>query len=154
MNLLSDIAPEVISPPALVQAAFDEVKAVAECRVLIERRDDARGDYSEAIIALGQKLIDARKAMPGPVLKNGTESYSPRFLVFIEKLGLSRSTAVSYMCFARNPQRLANAHNRYKRYTVGGYRKKTLTEVQELLIQASTLEEARRVIEEELNEIK
>jgi hypothetical protein len=156
---LASIAPEVVSPPAYVVQAFDEAKAVAECRALIERRDEAKGEFKDAILELGQKLIEARRAMPG-VKGKGKEVYSPAFLAFVEKCGLAKDSAGIYMGYARDPRRLeknrANTAALIKKKggTKGYYRRKTLTEVRELLQQAPDVATALRVIEEELNEIK
>jgi len=147
------LTPETISPPALVQAAFDEARALAECKELIERRDDAQGEVKEAFLLLGQKLIQARRAMPGTMKPNGTEKYSPTFLAFIDKVGLTLATARRYMSFARDPKRL-EANRAHARKRGSERRVRVLKEVVELLAQAPDLETARRVIQEELNEIK
>jgi hypothetical protein len=157
---LASIAPEVVSPPAYVVQAFDEAKAVAECRTLVKRRDEAKGEFKDAILALGQKLIEARRAMPGVILTGGhggvRESYSLAFLAFVEKCGISRAAASQYMSYARNPLTSVRnkAHYASKNTPKFFYRRKTLAEVRELLQQAPDVATALRVIEEELNEIK
>jgi hypothetical protein len=152
---LASIAPEVVSPPAYVVQAFDEAKAVAECRALVERRDEAKGEFRIATLVLGQKLIEARRAMPGVVTTFGNETYSPAFLAFVEKCGLAKCTALQYMSYARNPARMMEHSKRASHARrVARTRHKTLTEVRELLQQAPDVATALRVIEEELNEIK
>lgn len=154
------MTPEQINPPAVVQAAFDEARALAECRELIARRDEAKGEFKDAVALLGQKLIEARRAMPGVMGPFNKESFSPGFLAFVEKTGLALSTAKSYMVFARDPKK-REAYNAKKGIrNAAKYRAKrnrdrrlALEEVVELLGQAPDLATARRVIQEELNAI-
>jgi len=142
------MTPEQINPPAIVQAAFDEARTLAECRELIARRNDARGEFKDAVLLLGQRLVAARAAMPGPVGVGGKESYSAGFKAFLEKLGLATNTASTYMSYARDPARLSAQKVRESQRT---RRAKVLKEVAELLAQAPDLDTARRVIQEELN---
>lgn len=144
------MTPEQINPPAMIQAAFDEAQALAECRELIARRDEAKGEFKDAILLLGQRLIAARKAMPGATGIGGKENYSVAFKAFLEKVGLATNTASTYMSYARNPARLAAQRSRDSQRA---RRTKVLTEVAELLAQAPDLDTARRVIQEELNAI-
>lgn len=147
------MTPEQINPPAMIQAAFDEARALVECRELIARRDEAKGEYKDAILLLGQKFIEARKAMPGVIAPGGNERYSPAFKAFVEKTGLSIITACNYMCYARNPKRLEAARARATVSSLASTRRaKILKEVAQLLAEAPDLATARRVIQEELNE--
>lgn len=143
------MTPEQINPPAMIQAAFDEARALAECRELIARRNEARGEFKSAVLLLGQRLIAARAAMPGPMGVAGRESYSVGFKAFLGKLGLAMSTASAYMSYARDPARLSAQKVRESHRT---RRAKVLKEVAELLAEAPDLATARRVIQEELNE--
>ena len=147
--------PQVISPPGFVQAAFDEARALAECKDLLERREAAKGEYKSVILLLGAKLIEARRAMPDVVFGNSKPCYSRGFAAFIDKLGLKPSTAYSYMRFARDPKKLEAQKTRVQELTGPGRRRaRVLREVAELLEQAPDLATARRVIQEELDEIK
>lgn len=148
---------EQINPPAIIQAAFDEARALAECRELIARRDEAKGEHKGATLLLGQMLIAARKAMPGVLRPNGQEAYSDRFKAFVEKAGITLGTAQVYMTYARKPARLEKVkaysvayESTYKR--AAARRAKILKEVAQLLAEAPDLATARRVIQEELNE--
>ncbi len=149
---------DLISPPAMIQAAFDEARALAECRELIARRDEAKGEFKDAVLLLGQRLVAARKAMPGAPLPNGREHFSPAFVSFVEKTGLSFGTVKRYMTYARNPRQLESQRAREREragITVSSFkhqRVKVLTEVAKLLAEAPDLATARRVIQEELNE--
>src|SRR5438270_13770063 len=89
-----------------VRQLFDEARSLAACRVLIEQRDTAKGEYIDAVLALGHQLIQVRRAVPGASVRPGQESYSPTFLAFIEKLGIHRATATRYMSQARDPRKL------------------------------------------------
>jgi hypothetical protein len=140
-----------MTPSAYVQAAFDEARALAECKALLERRDEAKGEFKDAVLLLGQKLTEARRAMPGVIGPGGHEKYSPAFRSFIGQLGLALTTAKGYISFARNPARLAASR---KRHYSGMRRVRVLKEVAELLAQAPDIETARRVIQEELSEVK
>ena len=155
--MLNEIRPDVLNPPAIVVQAFDEARAVEECKALIERRDEAKGEFKDAILALGQKFIEARRAMPDvPNLKGGGLMYGPAFLAFIEKCGLAKPTAAKYMSYVKDPRRLMATRtrgladtNRYR----ARLRRQTLAEVSALLVEAPDLETARRIITEELNEL-
>jgi hypothetical protein len=145
-----------LNPPAIVQAAFDEERALAEVRQAIERRDEAKGEYKDAILAIGQVLIDARRAMPG-VMVGGSEKYSPQFLAFVEKCGLGKMTAAHYMGFVRDPKRLEllrqkAALDRRRGGPTVRVRRKTLKEVLDMLKDADSVEQAMEVIRGELNE--
>ena len=147
------MTPEQINPPAMIQAAFDEARALAECRELIARRDEAKGEYKDAVLLLGQKFIEARRMMPGAVMPNGQENYSDQFKAFVEKAGLSVKTARHYMRYARNPKALERQRAVGRARDGARYRRaKVLKEVAQLLAEAPDLATARRVIQEELNE--
>lgn len=147
------MTPEQINPPAMIQAAFDEARALAECRELIARRDEAKGEFKDAILLLGQKFIEARRMMPGRRALNGVETYSDQFKAFVEKTGLSMSTVCGYMSFARKPESLTAHRKRGTRSSrAATHRMKALKEVAQLLAEAPDLATARRVIQEELNE--
>lgn len=146
------MTPEQINPPAMIQAAFDEARALAECRELIARRDEAKGEFKDAILLLGQKFIEARRMMPGTMAPGGMERYSPAFLAFVAKTGLSMGTAASYMGYARKPERLMVHRERVNHNNKFAHRAKILKEVAQLLAEAPDLATARRVIQEELNE--
>lgn len=165
MNEVHFTGHNMLNPPAIVRQAFDEATAVAECRALIERKDAAKGDFKDATLLLGQRLLDARRAMPD-VPRFGTHGKllcSPAFRAFVEKCGIAWHTARCYMNYARNPQALEQARLRNRQHheatggshkaTVNRARRKTLAEVQALLAEAPDLETARRVIAEELNEL-
>jgi hypothetical protein len=141
---------------------FDEARALEEIKSQLERRDEAKGEFKDAILLIGQKLIEARRALPGASIGNG-ESYSPAFLAFIEKSGVKKVTASMYMSYARDPRRLDAERARQRAITakMGGamqrasttHRRRTLADVQALLAEAPDLETARRIITEELNEL-
>lgn len=143
---------EQINPPAMIQAAFDEARALAECRELIARRDEAKGEFKDALLLLGQKFIEARRMMPGSPRPNGQENYSDRFKAFVEKTGLAIGTAANYMGYARKPERLMLHREKINHNNKFARRAKVLKEVAQLLAEAPDLATARRVIQEELNE--
>lgn len=154
--MLDPLRPDVINPPAIVQAAFDEARALVEIKAAVERRNTAKGEFKHAVLVIGQRLVEARRAMPDVVGVRGarTGAYSPAFLAFIEKCGLARSTAQNYMGYVRDPRRLERARAQTNGTTVrAGWRRKTLTEVQALLAEAPDLATASRIIAEELNEL-
>ena len=148
--MIEVITPEQLSPPAMIRAAFDEARALAECKELIARRDEAKGEFKDAVLLLGQKLIEARRAMPDVVFSDGKKCYSRGFSGFLEKAGLTVGGAYSYMRFARDPAKL----DRARRQARVGPRTRVLKEVVELLAQAPDLATARQVIQEELDAIK
>jgi hypothetical protein len=143
------------NPPAIVVQAFDEEKALAECRALIEQRDGAKGEFKDAIIALGQKLIEARRAMPGQPLPNGRERHSPAFVAFFEKCGLSRSTANSYMSYARDPKRLEKNRDSVRQHGGGSRyaRHRTLKEMLAAINNGYSLAEIKAAIQKELSSV-
>lgn len=159
------MTPEQINPPAMIQAAFDEARALAECRELIARRDEAKGEFKDAILLLGQKFIEARRMMPDVPSRSdggGARTYSPAFRAFIEKCGLAHITACHYMSFARDPKKL-EAHKKRKAditakaggsgaYQNGRSRRRALVEVLDMLKKAADLDAAIEAIQEELNE--
>lgn len=130
-----------LSPPAIVQAAFDEARIVAECRALIVRRDEAKGEFKSVIIALGQKFLEARRAMCG------AGHYTPAFIAFIEKCGLAKRTVEGYMSYARKPERLTRDKSRRG---IAPARRRTLVEIRDMLTQAADLDAAIEAIDLEL----
>lgn len=157
MNLIDPTFESLVSRPvaAVVQAAFDEERALAKVQEAIGRRDDAKGEYQDAILEIGRTLAEARRAMPGPII-GGVESYGPRFLAFIEKCGLAKHTAKTYMSYARDPQRLFAKRERNtvrgRNQTAQYARRKTLEEIVDMLRAADSIEQAIETIQGELNE--
>lgn len=159
--MIENIRPDVLNPPAIVVAAFDEARALEEIKAAVAARDEAKGEFKDAILVIGQKLIEARRAMPGIIGRNGRETYSSAFLAFVEQCGLSIHTARSYVTFARDPKRLerhrGRTHKGNNKRFIGRLketRRCALEEVRDLLQQAPDLETAQRIIQEELDEIK
>lgn len=157
--MLNPMRPDVINPPAIVHQAFDEEKALTECRTLIEKRDEAKGECRDAILALGQKLIEARRAMPGEMNTNGKEKYSPGFRAFIKKIDLSHGVVSTYMRYARNPDVLTAHRDRDRIKKLGAYhdrskklRRLTLAEVLAAYNNGHSPEAIFRAIAEELGQ--
>lgn len=136
-----------LSPPAIVQAAFDEARALEEIKAAVERRDNAR-------LVIGQKLNEARQAL-SPLSLSDSQPWTEAFKAFVAKTGLARSTVYIYMSYARNPASMTR-HLELKRAADRSSvrRRKLLEEVRELLQQAPDLTTAQRIIQEELDEIK
>jgi hypothetical protein len=156
---------DLINPPAIVRQAFDEEKALAECRELIARRDEAKGEFKSTILLLGQKLAEARQAWPDTVNSRGCgKTYNPRLIGFAEKLGIARGSLRSYLGFARNPQRLLDHYQRSKKRDAtlgGGYkrgqgvaRRKTLEEILAAYDNGYPPAEIFAAIRKEINEAK
>ena len=157
MNQFEGISPEVLNPPAVVVQAFDEVRALVEIQEAVARRDEAKGEFKDAISVVGRKLIEARRAMPDVPSRGsrGHLTYSPAFLAFIEKTGLTKSTARHYMSYVRNPKTLEKQRNNALCHGgTGRRRRRLLTEVLDLLTKAPDLNTAIAVVREEINEIK
>lgn len=136
------------APVVQVQAAFDEERALVEIREQIDRRDAAKGAHISAMLVIGQKLIEARRAMPGVALQNGKETYSAAFLAFCAKVGLGKETVTRYMSLARSPARLERSVTT-SREARKSLRATTLIEIRDALL-ACTREEVLEAIEQEL----
>lgn len=149
MNPFENIPPEIINPPALVQQAFDEERMLAEVKVLIAQRDDGRETSNDAILAIGHKFLAARRALPGIPAAHG-ERDSEAFRTLIGKVGLSRSTILGYMSYARRPDSLKR--KRALARTGGKFSSRTrfLKEIRDALLNA-TKEEVLDAINLELN---
>jgi hypothetical protein len=135
---------------AEVRYVFDEEKALAECKELIARRDEAKGEFKDTIVEIGKRLLEARRAWPDERLPQGGVGYSKQLRTFIAKLGIEHNTGKRYMSYARDPSRLAENRRAVKRYA-----KSRVVALREMLTAydgGATPEEIFTAIREELKE--
>lgn len=152
--MLEYLRPDVLNPPAIVQAAFDEKRALAEIKEQIERRDEGRAEYKDSILRIGATFIAARRAMRGPMV-GGSEKYSPAFLQFVAATGLTPGSAGNYMGYARNPSRLEyKRRNDAKRPGAAPARRQALQEIVKALDNGHSVEDVIAAIRKEVNESK
>jgi hypothetical protein len=140
-------------PPAIYAPAFDEQHALVTARNLLAQRDAAKGDYKDAVLALGRLLADVRRTLPDVPGQRGTLTFSPAFLAFTEKVGLTRSTVTQYMSYARDPKRLEANRSRMRGNNTPKhrYRRQTLEQILAAIENGFTADDIRAAIRKELD---
>lgn len=131
------------APVAEVRQAFDEERALAEIREQIARRDDATGEYKQAVFRIGDVFVKVKLAYPNIPGKTPTGAHDPRFVAFCEKAGVSVKRAMRCVSYARKPEtyfadvQKQAAHIKARGGAKTIFRNQTLIEIRDALLESS-----------------